>query len=574
MKQKLSYIIVTALWLACILRGSTSFGQELIYHESFDRLDSNANYSFLGKTKDRILILKTLSPGFPSLHILDSIGKEHQSVTITAPGLNKAFKPQAMFTQDTISLFYQYRSGNYIYQNLLLLDLNGRALAGVIKLDSARSDILREGALMQFIPIPAESKILLYRLILGLNPGKLIVDHATYSSAGVLIDKANTSINFDRTLQEISAVHLHSNGNAYFTIYDKPDPYRLYSNLTLYQLNASSATSKIRDIPYKGIKPVRPVFVKTTMPSSFLGLCSIYFEKDSWIPNGVLVTEVDVAKKTEPVINRFFPLQQTHGKYNKAGSFKLPVAYRPARNDKLVLYAAFQTSNGEWNFLMENSYAIINTSSSFSNSGQANNSSVTVNNFTPSQEMDQIRDQAIQNINYSSNNSSGTYRFGNQGNNNVTQLGGVNNNFTMNNGYLDQLEKSNEQLPFGTEDLFYSNEFKESQKLIHYFITVKGDKGVKNHLKFQSTIISKQLPLQSIKIMNDSSVLIVDIGTNSDRFDFKSIHTNDRNWRKEFRSKKEKTLLWRESILNFHQRLFLLCIDERNGTIGLASINE
>ena len=96
----------------------------------------------------------------------------------------------------------------------------------------------------------------------------------------------------------------------------------------------------------------------------------------------------------------------------------------------------------------------------------------------------------------------------------------------------------------------------------------------KDHLKFQSTIISKQLPLQSIKLINDSSVLIADVGNNSDRFDLKSMQTNDINWRKEIKLKKGKTILWRESILHFHQRLYILYIDETYRTVGLATIKE
>lgn len=563
------------LWFGIQFLLSLNTQSQLInFHTGFDSIDSSSNYSFLGKTNDRIWILKTSSKEFPSIYFLDSNGSVHNRISLKANGLNRAFRPQAMFAGDTVSLFYQYRKGNYVYQNLLLLDLTGKMLGEIKQLDSARADILREGALMQFLPIPAARKILLYRLITGLNPGKLITDHATFTSTGTLIDKTNHTIPFDRNVQEISAIHLHTNGNAYFIIYDKPDAYRLFSKLTLYQLNSTSSNSKIRDIPYKGIKPVRPIFVKTITPSNKLGLSSIYFEKESSIPNGVFVTETDISNSSQPVTTTYFPLQQIQNKYSKAGSFKLPVAYRPARKDRLVLYAAFQKSNGGWDFLIENGYTITNTSSSFSSQNAANPSSTVINNYTPSQEMDQLRNQAIQNINYSSNNSTGTFQFGNQGNNNITQLGGISNNFIRNNGYLDELERMHTQLPIGTQDQFYTNEFKESQKLIHYFISVNAPEGVKDHLKFQSTIISKQLPLQSIKLINDSSVLIADVGNNSDRFDLKSMQTNDANWRKEIKLKKGKTILWRESILHFHQRLYILYIDETYRTIGLATIKE
>ncbi len=574
MSGRLPYSFIFLIGLFCQLFPVSASAQEMTYHEEFAPYDSLTTVFFLGKTKDRIWLFKTSPRNFPTIHLLDSTGKEQLRVSVNAIGLKRIFRPAAIFANDTVSVFYQYRSGDYVYQNVLLLDQNGKTLGNVQQLDSARTDILKDGALMQCIPIPEKKKILLYRMIMGLYPGKMIVDHSEYDYTGSLLEKTNHTINFDRTVQELSAAHLHANGNVYFTIYDKPDPYRLYSTITLYQINCITPSNKIREIPFKGFKPIRPIFVKTNNPAANLGLCSIYLEKESIIANGVLVAEVDLINKSAPVSTTYFPLQKHQNKYTKSGPFQLPVSFRPSRNDKLVLYAAFQKAAGEWNFLLENGYNINHSNATNNFPGQSNPNSADVNNFTPSQEMDQLRNQAIRNINYASNNASGSFQFGNQGANNITPLGGVSNYFTTNNGYLDQLEKYNTQPPNTSEDRFYANEYKESQKLIHYFISADARDGVTNRLKFQSTIITKQLPLQSVKITNEQRVMIADIGNNSDRFDFKSMETSGANRRKEVRIKKGKTILWRESVLPFQNQLYFLYVNEQTGRVGLASIKE
>lgn len=574
MKQTIPYGTFLSCWIALLFLIPTAKGQRIDYRTALDISDTVSHYSFFGKTNDKIWILKTTPANYPGIIMLDSNGKEQHRITLSAEGLNTSFKPIAIFSSDTVAVFYQYRSGKYAYQNLLLLDQEGKKLGDIIRLDSARTDILKESALMQFLPLPKENKFLLYRLIAGRDPGKLIVDYATYFTNGQLYEKASHSIPFDRTVQDITAPYIHSNGKAYFCIYNLPEDYKLYSTISFYQLNTTESNSKIRDISYKGNKPIRPIFAGTTADSNMLGISSMYFTQGSVIANGILATEIDLSNPRYSYSTRHFPLQENKKENVRAGKFKLPVSYRPSRNDKLVLYAAFRKANGEWDFLMENGYSIFNNSSSSANNNTTVSEPVAVNNLTPSQNLDLIRDQAIQNINYSSNNNSGTYRFGNQGNGVIAQYGSPTNYYVNNNDYRYNYDRINDDAPSVPTDRLYSNEYRESQKLIHYFITAHTEEGIRKHQKWQSTIISKQLPMLSYKIINDSTVLIADVGNNCDRIDLKSFQTNKHHWRKELRLEKGKSILWRESILLWQQQLFFLYKDETNGRIGLASIKS
>lgn len=391
MKKNLLFFL-----LDLILLTSSGKGQEIQYFQPFDTISSDSYFYPVGNINNKYLVLKLFATEQPALLIFNDSGRQVAERTIPVPELRNTVIPRILVTADSWTLVFQHLEKDLLYLAIARLNENGDLLQPYTRLDSSRVNKLGNSAYYSFAVSADKKKIILHRMILGLQPDKILVDFFAITSDGKETEKSSHYIPFRKELQEITPLFQHTNGRSYFATFDKADNTKLSATTIIYQFAVGAKDLFVKEINFTAAEPVKPVFVSNTLSNELI-FASLYHEQYSAGIKGILISKINLERIAEDASTTIIPFTKTkNGEWN-IGKGTARLGYKESRGDLLeIINCAMLGQGGNLTILLENRYTFSqrNTQSVQSDFPGQHNNSITIlgrQNITPSQDFDLLR---------------------------------------------------------------------------------------------------------------------------------------------------------------------------------------
>ena len=386
-------ILLIFLVSFCLL-STSSRGQQIKYFEPFDSLSSDSYFYPVGNINNKYLVLKLYATELPKLLIFNDSGSQVAEQIISIPELINTVIPIFLISQNNCTIIFQHQDKNTIYLATARFNERGELLQPYTRLDSTRTDILGNASYYNYSISSDKKKISLYRMILGLQPDKILINYFAITSDGKETEKGSHYIPFRKELQGITSFFQHTDGKTYFAIYDNPSDRKISAKTSIYQLSNTAEDLLVKEIDFKASKPIQPVFATNTTSSELI-FASLYRDHYSAGIKGLLITKIDLKRISADPSTTIIPFTKTkNGEWN-IGKDNVKMGYKESRGDLLgISNCAMLSKSGELTILLENSYY----SKKRIKNGyfpQPPSSNITVlgrDNITPSQDFDLLRD--------------------------------------------------------------------------------------------------------------------------------------------------------------------------------------
>jgi len=277
------------------------------------------------------------------------------------------------------------------------LSESGRLLEPYTRIDSSRIDKLGDGAYYQFALSADKKKIILYRMMLGLQTDKLLMDYLALNHNGKVIEKGSHYISYDNNSENITPLFQHNNGETFFAIYNKPGILKSSSKTRIYQFTTSVSELLVKEIDFKATKLIHPVFVSNSAEHE-LSFVSLYNDQGSTNIQGLVVTKINlVSKKGNPSIN-IHDFKKTRKGEFYLGDRSIKLGLNEKRGDVInINSSSYLGQDKKLTIVFENRYSYMSSKMKSENFDPRSQGTIAVmgqSNLMPSQEFDLLRNYA------------------------------------------------------------------------------------------------------------------------------------------------------------------------------------
>jgi len=386
-------ILLIPLLILCLLYFPGK-GQQINYFKPFSTLSSDSYHYLVGNINNNYLVLKVFEKDLPKLLIFNDSGQQVAEQVISIPELKNNVVPKFLVSQDSWTLVFQHQIMNTLYLAMARFTESGEMLLPYTRLDSTSIDNLGNAAYYNFSVSADRKRNILYRMIAGLQPGKLLMDFFTITSDGKQIERGRHYIPFNNKLQDITQLFHHTDGKSYFAIFDKLHDTELPAKTIIYQLATNQKDLLIKEIDFKTSKPIKPVFVSNTS-SRELVFASLYHDNNSSGIKGILINKIDLENKLAGAVPNLISFAETKNGELEIENGTVKLRYKESRGDLLdISNCAMLGSEGKLTILLENRYKFIPGKTQLTQGDfpqQPTYNAIVMGNITPSQDFDLLR---------------------------------------------------------------------------------------------------------------------------------------------------------------------------------------
>jgi len=394
-----------------------SLGQVIKYYQPFDTISSKSNFYLVGNMHDKQLVLKLFAEDLPKLLIFNDSGYLEAQHVISIPQLKNTVIPKILIDENNWTIVMQYQEANNIYVATATLSENGTLLEPYTRIDSSRIDKLGDGAYYHFLISTDKKKTILYRMMLGLQTDKLLMDYLAVTPQGKITERGSHYISYNKNSENITPLFQHSSGETFFAIYNKPENLKSSSKTRIYQLTTSISELLVKEVDFKVTKLIHPVFVSNSMEHE-LSFVSLYNEQGSTSIKGLVITKINLDRKMgNPSVN-IHPFKKTRKGEFYLGDRRIKLGLNEMRDDVININScSFLGPDKKLTIVFENRYSYMSSKMKSENFDPRSQGTIAVmgqSNLAPSQEFDLLRNYAstVNTSNYLSPGSGSFYTLG------------------------------------------------------------------------------------------------------------------------------------------------------------------
>lgn len=501
----------TLLVISLSFISGSIFSQEISFLPSVGMANASGRNQLIGAMGGEVFALENTENGFLKITSYDSNGRRNLNKPLDKLYFNSQSQTKFLIAGREIISIVQARMGNMVNQYLFRFTSNADIIGSPVLIDSARYDLLNDEAYMNALLSSDKKKILLYRLLRDKILDKLVFDFITINLSGDILQKATHQLPFKLPSQEISYPIAHSDGEFYFTIYDKSDYYHLISTISVYRVDSNPSTIKLRTILYKGRTPSEPIFALYS-PKDILTFSSTFSNQENFLSDGVQVTTINLKdRRTDPVI-KYYPFNKKLLQDGDPLSMQVHLDKRAVRTgDVKVSKCYYRKGSSELHVLMENRFYTAKETSQSNNNNAGSNRNFDANNsnaFMPSQEMERLRGYVINLNNVPGSQAPTNYGGVSPFNNTSTLAGG---------GAFSNLEQRGSAPPIVAEDGSNQNKaaipiFDNVSRFDHVELMLDTDKGVISNKKISSRLPAAMEGLYMVTLVLEDKVILINYG--------------------------------------------------------------
>jgi len=501
----------TLLVISLSLISGSIFSQEISFLPSVDMANASGRIQLIGEMDKQVYALEYTESGFQKITSYDSNGRRIVNELLDRLYFNSQSQAKFLIAGRELVSVVQARDGNTVNQYLFRFTPKADIIGLPVIIDSARYDLLNDAAYMNSILSSDKKSILLYRFIRNKIIDKLVFDFIRLNLDGKIIQKATHQLPFNQETQEISYPIAHSDGEFYFTIYDKPDFYHLVSKVSVFKVDPSAASIKLKTIQYKGRTPSEPVFALYS-PKGTLAFSSTFSSQENFFSDGVQVTSLNLYdSKLDPVI-QYYPFSKKLLKDGDPLSMQIHLDKRAVRTgDVKVSKCYYRKGSSVLHVLMENRFYTSKETSGSNQNNTSSNRNFDANNsnaIMPSQEMERLRDHVINLNNVPGSQAPTSYGGVSPFNNTSTLAGG---------GAFSNLEQRGSAPPIVAEDGSNQNKtaipiFDNVSRFDHVELMLDTDKGVISNNKISSRLPAAMEGLYMVTLVLEDKLILINYG--------------------------------------------------------------
>lgn len=534
--------------------------QQVNYLPVFDVAEPGRNFALSAASQGRHLIIRTDTAAPSQLRVTNTEGVPGPPLAIDTALLAPGRQLVPFPSETGWTVLVQYVQKEHVYLSYFKLSFAGALLSTEQLLDSSRIALLGQDAYFRLLANPASGNLFIYRLLTGVQQGKLILDGIWLNPSENNIQKFTHILPLEPTGHHVLPIFQHRDGRAYFGFLEQNETYKLLCRLTIFSITAQGELIALPQVEYKGVKPVNPVFAQQAS-SGQLVLASLYQDHPSGYMDGILLTEIPLLPSGLAKTRKFaFSKKKTVGL--QAAEATINLRYKEKRNDQLSLRSCVVDS-----VTGTVSLVVVNNQGSFQGAGQSSyQASKEKRGMVEYNTSDQIFSRLRSDINSINNN----VRFPITGPNvNSFAAPGM---ITMDNGFYNW--GNSVQKTSNSGEQTYEGKIGQALRQSITYLQFDGVNTTVLSKNLNATIPAIQLPIRSTDFTLDSATVLFSVGVeNNGRFQWQWLNAEQKRAFTAPSKRKVKQVFWRGSMAMSNEATVLgFYLTAEKAEVGMVAV--